>query len=60
METPKAVYEITELFFGKPSPVAVQVSFELAARDWYTLEQSETWFHLLEALACFQKRTRAL
>lgn len=54
-DPPKAVYEITEHFFGKPSPQAVQVSFSLDARDWCTLQQSEAWSHLLEALAYFQK-----
>lgn len=50
-----ALYEITELFFGKPTPQAVQVSFELDAHGWSRLEQSDEWRNLLEVLACAQR-----
>lgn len=55
---PEAEYEITEFFFGKPIPQAVQVSFELDAHGWSRLEQSSEWRNLLEVLASLQKEQK--
>lgn len=58
VERIQAEYEVTTYFFGKPSPQAVQVSFELDAHGWSRLEQSSEWRNLLEVLASLQKEQK--
>lgn len=53
-----ALYEVTELFSGKPNLQAVQVSFSLDAPGWNKLQKSDAWRHLLKTLADFQKEQK--
>ena len=43
--------DITEYFWGRPTPSEVKVSFSLAYPDWCKLQDSETWRQLESFLA---------
>ena len=42
-----AEMEITELYWGRPTPVEVQVTFSMPYRGWCQLEASPEWDQLL-------------
>ena len=55
-----AEMEITELYWGRPTPVEVQVTFSMPYRGWCQLEESPEWDQLLDKLEDAQKRPEKL
>lgn len=51
-----AEMEITELYWGQPTPVEVQVTFSMPYRGWCQLKESPEWNQLLIQLAVVQMR----
>ena len=50
-----AEMEITELYWGQPTPVEVQVTFSMPYRGWCQLQMTPEWNHLMEDLEAAQK-----
>lgn len=59
-ESHPMVFDVKKHFFGKPSPQAVEVSFQLAYPDWCKLEDSDVWHYPEEVVGGFQKEQEHL
>lgn len=50
-----AKYQISEVYGGRSTPLAVEVTFGLPYHGWCQLEKSVEWHLFLEALEALQK-----